>query len=136
MYGHVHVQQHVCLRYVHTTSPGRMHALLLQHQVLFILPPGSKKRRECMYIGNVFQNLLICSDDPNKIMFAAVTKGMGKGKILGVLGVRRMKQICAELDQGGDFKCERIFGTGATGKVCIPHICFMPDNSGMCACRT
>lgn len=56
-------------------------------------------------------------DDPNKVMFAAVTKGHGKGKIIGMLGVKRMKQICDELDQGGDFKCDKIFGTGASGTV-------------------
>jgi hypothetical protein len=65
----------------------------------------------------------MCRDDPNKVLFAAVTKGMGKDKILGVLGVKHIKQICAELDQGGDFKCEKIFGTGATGTVWLPAAC-------------
>ena len=40
-----------------------------------------------------------------------------KAKVLGALGVRRIKQICAELDQGGDFKCGKVFGTGASGTV-------------------
>ena len=50
-------------------------------------------------------------------MFAAVMRGQGKAKVIGVLGVKRMKQICAELDQGGEFQCDKVHGTGAAGKV-------------------
>lgn len=58
-------------------------------------------------------------DDPTKIMFAAIVKGRGKAKVLSALGVPRMKEICAELDAGGDFKCDKVFGTGAVGTVRI-----------------
>ena len=53
-------------------------------------------------------------------MFAAMLKGRGKVKVLSALGVQRIKQICAELDQGGDFKCDKVHGTGATGTVRTP----------------
>jgi hypothetical protein len=61
----------------------------------------------------------ICSDSPKgqRVMFAAILKGSGKAKVMGALGVKRMKQICAELDAGGDFKCDKIHGTGAAGFV-------------------
>jgi hypothetical protein len=84
----------------------------------------------------ISQDCLMRRDDPNKILFAAVTKGMGKGKILGALGVQRIKEICAELDQGGDFKCEKIFGTGATGIVCLPAACICQQMPGCMQCPT
>lgn len=53
-------------------------------------------------------------------MFAAVNKGHGKGKLANVLGVRKIKEICAELEEGNSFLCSHVWGTGAYGKVRTP----------------
>lgn len=57
-------------------------------------------------------------------MFGAKVKGHGKAKLLSILGMQRMKQICDELGEGGEFKCKKVFGTGAIGTVrpCVSSV--------------
>lgn len=50
-------------------------------------------------------------------VFAAIAKGHGKGKLLSVLGVQKIKKICTELEDSKSFKCKRVWGTGASGEV-------------------
>lgn len=56
-------------------------------------------------------------------VFAAVAKGHGKGKLLSVLGVQKIKKICTELEDNKSFQCKRVWGTGASGTVRAP-CCF------------
>lgn len=60
-------------------------------------------------------------------VFAAIAKGHGKGKLLSILGVQKIKKICTALEDSNSFQCKRVWGTGASGKVwstcCISHAC-------------
>lgn len=58
-------------------------------------------------------------------VFAAIAKGHGKGKLLSILGVQKIKKICTELEDSKSFQCKRVWGTGASGKVCFSRESFL-----------
>lgn len=58
-------------------------------------------------------------------MFAAVIKGRGKGQLATVLGARKIKDLCAELEQNNSFTCKKVWATGACGEVLLSAIATM-----------
>lgn len=55
-------------------------------------------------------------------MFAAVTRGHGKGQLATILGARKMRDLCDELEESNSFSCKNVWATGACGQVPVPAI--------------
>eukprot|EP00892_Ulva_mutabilis_P011013 jgi/Ulvmu1/8284/UM041_0096.1 len=67
-------------------------------------------------------------DEQCDAMFAAVAKGHGKGQLATILGARKIKNMCDELEQNNSFACKKVWATGACGQLLDDNnIEWLPD---------